>query len=406
MKDKLPEYIETLCEGQKFMLIKPSYCKASICEIAGTILKLFNIKSSFRFLSEDVFDYSVIGEVEKLLLIILDSLGYTFSLSFKDVYEKAKFSTILTSTAPSTTSTAIASIFYGLTPLEHGILGYHMYLERLGTVVNILKFTPILNPSRDSLLDYGVSYETLIPHETLFQILVENGVKTVKLLPENLTESSYTNLTSKGAEKKGYVTLADMFAKILEEIKDEEPKLIVAYWWGLDTIQHLYGTQSREASIEFSTFMYLLNELVLNDIDSSKCRVILTSDHGQINVNSMIHLDQIEEVVDSLLVPPAGESRFFTLFLRNKEAITKLFKERFSKETIVFDRDEVIKYGILGLDGNSKFIKRVGDILVVCKEDVAFLYKLRRESNDKIEKLKALHGSLTAEEMLVPLLIF
>jgi len=404
---RIPEYVEVLSEEQGCTLIKPSYRKASICEIAGTILKHFNVESDFKPLSEEVFNYGVLDRAEKVVLIVSDSLGYIFSLNFRGVYKRAKFSTVLTSTAPSTTSTAIASMFYGLTPLEHGVLGYHMYLERLGTIVNILKFTPILNPSRDSLLEYGVSHEDLIPHETLFQVLVKNGVKVVKILPENLVESSYTNLTSKGAEKEGYVTLADMFVKILKEVNDPEtPKLIVVYWWGLDTVQHVYGTRSQEALTEFNTYVYLLNELVLSKINSTKCRVILTSDHGQVDVSSTIHLDQIKEVVDNLIVPPAGESRFFMMFPRDKEAMIKFFKEEFNEEVIVFSKDEVIEHKILGFDGSGEFTKRVGDVLVACKKDVAFTYKLKKEPDVKVEKLKALHGSLTVEEMLVPLIVF
>jgi len=403
----IPEYINVLYRGDKFTLVKPSYCKASICELAGSLLKAFNIKDNFRRLSEDVFDYGVLEGIEKIVLVILDSLSYKLLLHFKEVIKRAKFLTILTSTAPSTTSTAMVSMFYGLTPLEHGILGYHMYLEKLGTIVNILKFTPILNPSRDSLLEYGISHESLIPHKTIFQVLNEHGVKVVKLLPENLVESSYTNLTSKGAERKGYVTLADLFAKMLREISDSNnPKLTVAYWWGLDTIQHIYGTQSQETLAELNTFIILLSEFVLSKINSNKCRVILVSDHGQVDVNRIVRLDQIEEVVDNLIIPPAGESRFFHLFPRDKEAIIKFFNRRFDKDVIIFDKDELIKHRILGLNGDSKFINRIGDVLVACKGDIAFIYRLKKESENKIERLRALHGSLTTDEMLVPLIVF
>ncbi len=403
----LPDHIEYL-EGYKdIKFIRPLYGKASICEIAGTIAKVFNIKSNLRQIHEEILDYSLLDSIDKLVLLIVDALSYTHLLTFKEkLTKKARFYTALTSTVPSTTPTAIVSIVYGITPLEHGILGYHTYFEKLGFIVNTLKFTPIINPSRESLTEYGISYESLIPCKTIFEILSDSGVKSVKILPDNLLESSYTNLTSKGANKVGYFTLADMFVKILNEIKSDERKLIVAYWWGLDTIQHMYGCDSGETYAELELFIYMLFNWLLNKIDSTKCRILITSDHGQVNVSNMIHLESNDEIAENLIMPPLGECRFFMLYPWDKDKLIYSLNKYYSEYIVVFDKNEVLKNNLFGFKGVIDYTKRIGEVIVACKEGVAFLYLLRKTSEEKIERLKALHGSLTEKEMVVPLLIF
>lgn len=393
----IPDYIEFLENN----IVKPMYNKASICELAGTILKIFNMRSELKALDEEIFDYSLFDNIDKLIIILIDALGYLYLYkNFTKVLKKCRYYTVLTSTAPSTTSTAIMSIVYGLKPLEHGILGYHMYLERIGTVVNILKFSPLINPQRESLKEYGFNSNTLLEAKTVFQRLKENEINSVKIIPDLLLETSYTELTSKGAERLGYFTLADLFMKILSKISEDNTKVIVAYWGGLDTIEHFYGVDSDETKAEIELFLYLLNNWLLPRI-SSRSRIVLISDHGQVNVSRYVHLEECESIVKNLILPPAGESRFMMLFVRNEEDIINYFKSKYAENIRVFTKDEVMKYRLFG---EGPFIHRLGDVFIACIRDLAFTYRLKKE--EKVRELKGLHGSLTPNEMLVPLIIF
>jgi hypothetical protein len=47
-------------------------------------------------------------------------------------------------------------------------------------------------------------------------------------------------------------------------------------------------------------------------------------------------------------------------------------------------------------------IERIGDVVLIAKENYSFYFKY----TGKEESLKSKHGSLTLEELLVPLMIF
>ena len=396
-------HVEVLWEGGGYRLVRPLYGRASVCELAGTLLRAFDVRGDFRAIDEDVLDYGALDGAERVGLVLIDSLGLYLLQHVRSLLKDARAVAVLTSTAPSTTSTALVSMFYGKTPIEHGVLGYHLYLERLGCVVNVLKFTPIVNPSRDSLRDYGVTHETLVPHKTVFQVLSEAGVEVVKLLPEGLLESSFTALTSKGARTVGYATLADMLVKLRRELSQSGPKLVVAYWWGLDAVQHSCGTRSEEALAELRLVARGLREFALERLDRGKCRLVVASDHGQVDVGMIVRLDAMEEVVERLILPPTGEPRLFSMFSWDAEGLSRTLEEALGDEVLVMSRGEALSMGLFGRGG--RFSRRLGDIVVACKRDAAFVYRLRPEGEDKVERLRAMHGGLTDREMLVPMVV-
>ena len=74
----------------------------------------------------------------------------------------------LTSAVPSTTTSALTTLWTGASPAEHGILGYELFLREFGLVVNMITLAPaILEGQRGFLKRGGVAADALLPAPTL-----------------------------------------------------------------------------------------------------------------------------------------------------------------------------------------------------------------------------------------------
>ena len=81
-----------------------------------------------------------VAAAEQVVLLVLDGLGW------EQLQDRRQLMPVLTSmsggaittVAPTTTATALSSIATGLTPAEHGLLGYRMMIG--GEVLNVLRW--------------------------------------------------------------------------------------------------------------------------------------------------------------------------------------------------------------------------------------------------------------------------
>lgn len=88
--------------------------------------------------------------VKKVMLVIFDGLGYNRLLhhisshngTFAEIAEKGVLKP-LTTVFPSTTSTALTSLFSGLSPAQHQVIGYHMFSKKYGLIYNTLDMKPV-----------------------------------------------------------------------------------------------------------------------------------------------------------------------------------------------------------------------------------------------------------------------
>lgn len=407
--DYIPDYVEYEEFRGKYILVKPCYGVASIVDLAGSIVRLLDVKYGLEYsLSDEVFDYSIVDEsFTNLIIILLDALGINVAMrmgAFRRLWDKAMFKCILTSTTPSTTATALASLAYCLTPIEHGILGYRMFLENVATIIHTLRFSPIYSEGVDKLIEYGVNPLDLVPYETIFNRASFANIKCYNIIPDGLKEKAYTKVISKGSEVVGYETFSDLIAKIVKISRSSnDRKLIYAYWWGIDEIEHVYGASSFEVSVEIECISYMINYLI-DLLDGTRSIIMVTADHGQISNVKDIDL-RSTEVSKFLLHPPGGEARFLYLYPIDEKKVTKYF-ENFP-DVVIYERAQAIKEGFFGPSNKAKgdVVRRIGDLIVTSLGNKAFIYKLKVNVKEEKE-LIGRHGSLTPEEMLVPLVIF
>ncbi len=124
--DVLREGAQELVGRRAFLdsFVLPDYQQFNIANIGSVLGKIFSVKSLVKANLPDncVDDFS---GVEKVVLFVVDGLGYNRLVSHMEklkgaIHDLADKGTLkaLTSSFPSTTSTALTSIFTGLPPIN------------------------------------------------------------------------------------------------------------------------------------------------------------------------------------------------------------------------------------------------------------------------------------------------
>jgi hypothetical protein len=319
---------------------------------------------------------------DSVVLLILDGLGHE-----EITRRRALLPNIsqlegapITSVVPSTTPTALSSISTGLAPSEHGIIGYRMWLGR--NVLNVIRWAMQGQDPPEP--------EELQPREAF------NGQSLPVVSRAQFRDSKFSSLLYRGAAFHGYFTTSGLVERCRLLVEAGE-RFIYAYYDGPDLVAHVHGMKDGFFASELEFCDRLVGEL-LASLPSSTALVV-TADHGHVHFEERIELDALNKMCTA----QSGESRFRYLHAREGVA-DELFSaasELFSSKAWCFTRDQLIDESWLGPQAPSPEVRRrIGDVILAAREPIGFV----DPANPGEGLLQSGHGSLTPDEMLVPLL--
>jgi hypothetical protein len=208
--------------------------------------------------------------------------------------------------------------------------------------------------------------------------------------------SGFTEAHMRGADFVGWWTPATL----VEHCRTLVPEhaLVYAYYEGLDLVAHVYGPASAHWAAELRAVDRLVGDLL--DVLPPSAYLLLTSDHGMVPIpeEGVVVLDTF----DGALAGTSGEARFRWLHAvpGAKSALFSAAEERYGHGAWVLSRDRVIEEEWMGPPPEAWIRKRMGDVVLVAHEAVAYIDPIVPREG----MLLAHHGSVTEEEMLVPLL--
>jgi hypothetical protein len=181
----------------------------------------------------------------------------------------------------------------------------------------------------------------------------------------------------------------------------EGERLVYAYYDAVDRIAHIYGLDEH-----YDAELVAVDRIVGDLIDGLPPGAVLavTADHGQIEVGPRATV--IDARVLDQLAMVSGEARFRWLHARDPSstgvrALAELVEAIYGSEAWVATREDLEREGWFGGPLSPAFRARLGDVALVPFEPVAYLD--RADAGDA--KLACRHGSLTEDEMLVPLIV-
>ncbi len=320
------------------------------------------------------------------VLIVLDGLGWD---QLTDRWHLAptlkSFSGgPITTVAPSTTATALTSITTGLTPGEHGIVGYRMVVD-----------DDVLNCLRWRSDDRGDVRKTTPPD--LVQPYPPFLGQSVSMVSKaEFRTSGFSKAHLRGARLTGYRTPAVMVHEVARMIREGE-QFVYAYYDGVDKIAHEYGLDSTyEAEVAFAD--RLVGDIV--DALPTGTDVVVTADHGQVDCGG--GLIDIDSTVASLTNGLSGEGRFRWLHSIDGGAADLLTaaEDAHGHHAWIASLEQIIDEGWFGPSVSPEARRRLGDVAMLPWEPIAF----DDPADSGLFELVSRHGSLTSSEMVVPLL--
>jgi len=311
----------------------------------------------------------------------------------------------LTSVFPATTVAALTSIDTGLTPLEHGLIGYRLYLRETAAITNMVRFAMVGNGRSDAAFSAGLDIETLVPGPTLHERLGARGIDVHALLPQHIAASGLSTALYRGtAHLHACAGLSDMLVLSRELLTRATSRTFLSlYWPGLDTIAHARGPQSDAYTAELRAIDDGLRREWIGQV--GRTLLILTADHGFVSMapDDYVRLGDAPELERALLLPPVGEPRASYLFVREgeRDRITDGLRKRLRDGLVCVDSRAVLEDGLLGEGrAHAELAARIGDLTVVSTGRAGLFHPYHDAA-----LLPGMHGGLTEEEMLVPLIV-
>ena len=323
----------------------------------------------------------------QIVLLVLDGLGWE-QLGARRALAPTLAQAIgrsITSVAPSTTACALTSLVTGRPPADHGVVGYRVAYE--DEILNVLQWTL-----------GGVDARVRVPARAFQPLPLFPGapgpVPVVTRGDYGSTGFSAAHLGDSALH--GWHTPAGLLTGVRALLEAGE-RFVYAYYEGIDKVAHARGLgESYDDELRYVDRMVgdVLAVLPPGAV------LVVTADHGQVEVGAAVEVLGADVMDGVRLI--SGEGRFRWLHARPGAVadVAAAAQAAFGDVAWVRTKDEMVEEGWLGGVPSATVSSRLGDVVLAPFTPTAFL-----DPADTGElRLLARHGSLTPEEMLIPLL--
>ena len=325
-------------------------------------------------------------DADQVVLLVLDGIGWD------QLHDRASLAPTLlgmtggpiTSVSPSTTATALTSITTGLAPGEHGVVGYRVAVDH--EVLNVLRWNTPAGDARKTIDPRAFQPAEPFCHQRPCIVTKAEFVTT-----------GFSSAHLAGVRFNGYRTTSSLLVEIHWALRAGEP-FVYAYYDGVDKVSHEYGL-GEHFDAEYRAVDHLVAEIL--DGLPPGAALVITADHGQVEVGDRIV--QLDADVAAHVSFQSGEGRFRWLHARpgRVEALAEAARARHGDTAWVRTRDQTIDEGWWGPAVTDAARGRLGDVALVAREPVSY----HDAADSGPYELIGRHGSLTAAEMYVPLLV-
>lgn len=325
-----------------------------------------------------------VRHARQAVLLVLDGLGWDqLGAHRRHLPTLAGFSGgPITSVAPTTTATALASITTGLTPGEHGLVGYRMVVK--GEVINVLRWLSAAGDRRRAL-----------PPRDVQPFTPFLGFPVPVVSPAELERSAFTEAHLRGSRPVGYRAPSAIAVEVARQLAAGEP-LVYVYYGDIDKTAHERGFGDYyEAELRAADRLVgdVLDALVPGSV------LLVTADHGQVEVGPRLISPDPALLRD--VVMESGEGRFrWWHAAGGVDDLAKAAQDAYGEVAWVVTREQALDEGWFGPTVAPPVAARLGDVALVARAPVSFV----DPADTGPFELICRHGSLTSAEVLVPLL--
>ncbi|HEX6382550.1 MAG TPA: alkaline phosphatase family protein, partial [Acidimicrobiia bacterium] len=235
-----------------------------------------------------------------------------------------------------------------------------------------------------------------VPPESFQPLAPFDGIQPPIVTRSEFSGSGFTRAHLDGTRLHGWRMASTLVVKVRALLGEGEP-FIYAYYDGVDKVAHEYGITDGFFSAETMSADHLVGDLL--DALPDDVVLVITADHGQVQFEQWVTMEPVVTHVRAY----AGDARLRYLYARGGREgdLLKAATDAFGAVAWVFGRDQLVEEGWLGPEPPpGDVMTRIGDVTLAAKGNVAFV----DPTHPRETRLRAGHGSLSPDEMLVPLL--
>lgn len=359
-------------------LVWPDY-ENCIANLPNSILKKWKIPTVGETLP--LADKYLQKDYKNVVVLILDGMGKFILEELLDENDsfRSHLAGIYKSVFLSTTVAATTSVMSGLQPCEHGWLGWDCYYPQVDK--NVTVFLNTVQGTEEPAANYNVAW-TVTPYENVVTTINKAGGKAYGCAP---FLAPYPK------------SIEEICARIKDLCEEPDSKYIYAYWNQPDGFLHSNGCSSNVVKELLKKIESTVNKLV-NELEDTL--IIVTADHGHIDTDYVV-LQDYPKICDCLIRLPSLEPRVLNFFIKEdkKEIFEREFKKEFGDKFLLMPMEEALEKNIFGTGKHHEnFREMLGDYLAIATDNLTIYYT--------DEKWVSMHGSLTEDEMLIPLIVF
>jgi hypothetical protein len=393
--------------------VPPDYSGGTIANIPATIAGLLGVPfAGLPPLPESL--WRPLGDARRVVLFIVDALGWNLcqqeQAMLSDLTTQAIVQGRLTSIFPSTTVAALSSLWTGLGPAQHGMVGLRLFMPQYAVTAQTLSFSPTFGHYPQALIHAGLKPESFLHGSGFAEQLADSGVASFAFKGQEIVDSALSKMHGRGLTASfGVYTLAEMFVQLRQLLEEKAGKSLYAnvYWPTIDTLSHLYGWEHPTVAAELRAIFTQLRQEIFGRLSLAARKetvFLLAADHGQVTTTpaQRIYLEDHPDLQRWLWMIPAGEPRTPYLYVKNgrQTAVLNYIADNLSHAMVAMPAATALSAGLLGPEPHApEAADRLGDVLLTMRDGFLLLTEKDRE---KADRFNGRHGGMTAPEMYVP----
>ncbi|MBE1610513.1 nucleotide pyrophosphatase/phosphodiesterase family protein [Actinopolymorpha pittospori] len=367
-------------------LVLPRYGSGALCDVVPSILGALGLEGERNVLG--------LPEANRYVVLLIDGLGW--NLLHRHAADAPYLSSLaatrdpVTVGVPSTTSTSLVSLGTGLPPGVHGVVGYTIAIPGTDRLLNTLRWDTTVEP---------LLWQ---PYPTAFERAENAGVAVSMVARKAFRGSGVTVAGLRGGDYVPADSAGQLTAGAVEASQRGSRSLVYAYEGDLDWTGHREGVNGPAWRHQLAAIDHLAQRL--RGALPADAVLVLTGDHGMVDVPLGRRVDvDSDPALRSGVYLVGGDPRLRYLYTEAgaTDDVVAAWRNRVGDDAIVVPRDDAVERGWFGTV-EDRVLPRLGDVIIASRED--FAVECAREFPMESTML-GWHGSLTADEMLVPLLV-
>jgi hypothetical protein len=371
---------------EAFTPVPPAYGSGSLADLMPSVSAVLGVPGA-----TDVLGLGAeLQGVDRIAVLLVDGLGaYQIPVAARHAPILRELpARTLTSGFPSTTPVSLVTLGTGALPGAHGVLGFTLRKPD-GGILNHIKWGDDPDPAEWQ------------PVPTSFETAAAAGLPVTQVTRPEFEGSGLTVAANRGAAFTGAADPLSLSTGMLAALS--RPGLVYGYHPDLDHQGHAAGVGSEPWEEAAQEVGRLVSRLV--DGLPAGAALLVTADHGQLNVPDDDRVDlAADPALAAGIVAVSGEPRVRYLYVEAgaRDDVIAAWRGVLGSRAWVLTREEAIAGGWYG-PVPPEHRERLGEVVVICQGRTVIV--AGGWEPPAVGKLVAYHGSVTAAEMTIPLLI-